>query len=130
MDILANFKKTYFPLNKIEISRTALLQNYQYLSDLSNLKIAPCLKSNAYGHGLPLVAKILDNVGAPFLCVDSLYEAYELFNLKVKTPILIMGYTFLNNLKVKKLPFSFAVYDRETLEILSKYQPHIGIHLF
>src|SRR5882672_7179144 len=114
------FRKKYSPSNKIEISESALLSNYKYLSDLSALKIAPVLKSNAYGHGLPLVAKILDNVGAPFFCVDSLYEAYELLKISIKTPILIMGYTHPDNLKVKKLPFSFAVYDKAMLAVLAK----------
>jgi len=41
-----------------------------------------------------------------------------------------MGYTDPENLKVRKLPFSFAVYDTETLAVLYKYQPQAGIHVF
>lgn len=41
-----------------------------------------------------------------------------------------MGYTALQNLKVKKLPFSFAVYTNDLLEAIAKYQPQVGIHIF
>lgn len=120
----------YEPLNLIKIDASALIQNYRCLSRLSDVKIAPVLKSNAYGHGLSLVAKILDGQGAPFYCVDSLFEAYELLKEKVKTPILIMGYINPISLKTKKLPFHFAVYDFDVLCALAKYQPEANIHLF
>lgn len=125
------FKKEYQTLNRIEISKENLLKNYKYLSSLNRkVKIAPVVKSNAYGHGLLEVAKLLDPVSAPFFCVDSLYEAYELLKAKVKTKILIMGYTDPDNFKVKKLPFSLAVFDLETAKILNEYQPGCKIHIF
>ncbi|MBI4037390.1 alanine racemase [Candidatus Daviesbacteria bacterium] len=128
--ILKFFKKEYYTLNLIELSKTNLINNYHYLSSLNeNIKVAPVLKSNAYGHGVVQVAQILDPQNAPFFCVDSLYEAYELYKAKIKTPILVMGYTDPINFKVKKLPFSFAVYDLQTLEILNKYQSGTKIHL-
>jgi alanine racemase len=125
------FKKSYHSLNAIEVSKTALVHNFNYLSGLAtDIVIAPVLKSNAYGHGLQHVAKALDSVGAPFFCVDSLFEAYELLKIDIKTPILIMGYTDPENLKVKKLPFSFAVFDKATLAVLNKYQSGCNIHIF
>ena len=124
-------KKDYYNLNQIEISKKNLLSNYHYLSSLDkNIRVAPVLKSNAYGHGLVLIAKILDTVGAPFFCVDSLHEAYELYKAKIKTPLLIMGYIDPRNLQTKKLPFSYAVFDSEMLLAIKQYQPHAGIHLF
>lgn len=123
--------KTYQPLNTIEISRDNLLHNYKVLSSINpKVKVAPVLKSNAYGHGLILVAKILDHVGAPFFCVDSIYEAYELLKVKIKTPILIMGYIEPENLKVKKLPFKYAISTMDLAEAISKYQPDAKIHIF
>lgn len=135
MSLLENFlsllKGKYLTLNLIEISRKKLLDNYQYLSGLDkSLQIAPVLKSNAYGHGIQIIGEILDQVGAPFFCVDSLYEAYELQKIKIKTPILIMGYTDPENFKVKKLPFQYAVFDLRTAETLNKYQPGAKIHIF
>lgn len=125
------FKREYQTLNKIDISRDNLLQNFKYLSSLNKqVAIAPVLKSNAYGHGLLEIARILDDRKTPFFCVDSLYEAYELLKANIKTPILIMGYTDPRNFKVKKLPFSYAVLNSEMLEILNIYQPGCGIHIF
>ncbi|TSC87413.1 MAG: Alanine racemase [Microgenomates group bacterium Gr01-1014_7] len=124
-------KKEYQTLNLVEVSRENLLANFNYLSSFDKqVKVAPVLKSNAYGHGILEIAKILDPLKAPFFCVDSLYEAYELLKAGVKTPILIMGYTNSENLKVKKLPFSFAVYDLETVRVLNEYQPGCGVHIF
>ncbi len=130
MDMFSHFKREYKPLNRIEVSSVALHHNYDYLSQSSGLAIAPALKSNAYGHGLGLVAKALDLIGAPFFCVDSIYEGYELLKHKVKTPILIMGYVDPDNLRLKKLPFSYAVSNHEMLETVYKYQPHAGVHIF
>lgn len=124
------FKRSYVPLNTIEVSKTALHHNYTYLSQISGLAVAPTLKSNAYGHGLGLVGKALDDVKAPFYCVDSIYEAYELLKQDIKTPILIMGYVDLQNLQGKRLPFSFAVSTKESLIAIAQYQPHAGIHIF
>lgn len=124
------FGKTYFPLNKIEINKDNLYFNYQYLSQMNpSLRIAPVLKSNAYGHGLVQIAKLLDNIDAPFLCVDSIYEAYELLKKGLKTKILVMGYVEPQNLKVKHLPFSYAVFNTDQLSVINQYQKNAGIHI-
>lgn len=125
-------RKKFTPLNLITISKQRLLENYQQLSGInSEIKIAPVLKSNAYGHGIRLVGKILDTVKAPFLCVDSLYEAFQLYSkTDVKTPILIMGYIHPKSLQVKKLPFSFAIYDLQHAKTLNKFQKGAKAHIF
>jgi len=133
--MLQNLKKilgrNYEPLNKIEISLPNLKNNYKYLSSIDKkIKVAPVLKSNAYGHGIELIAKELDKSNPPYFCVDSLYEAYKLLNAEVKTPILIMGYVDPKSLNTKKLPFSFAVYDYGVLLALNRYQPQAKIHIF
>lgn len=126
------FKKKFTPLNLISISKEKLIHNYKELSKINpEIKVAPVLKSNAYGHGIRLVGKILDEAGAPFLCVDSLYEAFQLKSkTHIKSPILIMGYIHPKSLQVKKLPFSFAVYDIEHAAVLDKYQPGAKVHIF
>lgn len=123
--------RNYDPLNLIEISRENLKANYKYLSEVNpNIKISPVLKSNAYGHGISLTGKEFDKLGAPFICVDSLYEAYELLKINVKTQILVMGFVSPKSLNTKKLPFSYAVYNKELITAISKYQPHAKIHIF
>lgn len=122
----------YRVLNEITVRASALLSNYAYFAALNpQAKIAPVLKSNAYGHGLTLVASHLDQaLSAPFFCVDSLYEAYELHKSGIKTDILIMGYTHPDNYQVwKSLPFIFGAGDTATLIALNEHQPGARVHL-
>lgn len=124
-------KHTYTPLNKITVFHQTILQNYHFLSSVNKgVKIAPVLKSNAYGHGITQIAKILDPVHPPFFCVDSLHEGYQLLKAHIISPVLIMGYINYKNLQIKKLPFSYAIYDLELVKTINKYQPNAGIHLF
>lgn len=124
------FGRTYYPLNRVQIDEKRLIYNYRQLSQINKkIKIAPVLKSNAYGHGLLQVAQIVDSLDPSFICVDSLYEAYELYKAKIKSKILIMGYIDPENLKVKKLPFSYAVYDLKLLDAINKYQKGAGVHI-
>lgn len=123
--------KPYYPLNIIEISKKRLISNYKYLSSINkNIKVSPVLKSNAYGHGIIEVGRILDKLNPVFFCVDSIYEAYQLFNVKIKTPILITGFVDPNNLKIKRLPFSYAVFDLRQFRGILKNQPQAKVHLF
>jgi alanine racemase len=124
-------KRSYQPLNIVEINKSNLLHNYNYLSSINKkIEIAPCLKSNAYGHGISVIGKIVDEFTPPFICVDSLYEAYELSKAKIKSHILIMGYVSLISLQTKKLPYSFTVFNKKTVDALNKYQSHAPIHVF
>lgn len=50
------------------------------------------LKSNAYGHGLCLVAELLDREDIAFFAVDSYFEARRLREGGIRTKILVMGY--------------------------------------
>lgn len=130
-DIKMVFGRKYWPLNRIEVVRENLVSNYNYLaSQDQSIKIAPVLKSNAYGHGIELVAKVLEEYNPPFYCVDSLFEAYEILKTGVKTKILVMGFCDPRNLSIKRLPFSFAIYSLEHLKEIVKYQPNAGIHIF
>ncbi len=129
--ITSKIFRNYKPLNWITISKGNLLHNYRYLSSINkNIQVAPVLKSNAYGHGIVEVAKILEGVGAPFFCVDSLFEAYELLKASIKTKILIMGSVSPESLKTKLLPFSFAVYTKESVDTLAQFQPHAPVDIF
>lgn len=123
--------RQYLPLNRVEISSRYLRDNYRELSSISyGMKVIPVLKSNAYGHGLVEVGRIVDELKAPFLCVDSLYEAYSLHKAGIKSKILVMGFVDSRNLNVKKLPFSFAAYDHDHFNAIFEAQPQAGIHIF
>jgi alanine racemase len=124
-------RKSYQHLNKVLISKEALIANHHALQQIhQQAAVCPVLKGNAYGHGLREVASIFDSLRPQVLIVDSLYEAYELYKLHLKTPILILGYTIPANFTVKRLPFEITVFDLETAKILNKYQPGCRIHLF
>lgn len=125
------FAKKYHHLNKISIDRSALEHNFQaFQSFHPEAKISPVLKSNAYGHGLKTVAPIFDELNPAFLVVDSLYEAYELAKLKVRSQILILGYTHPENFAVKQLPFHVTVFDLEVARSLNNHQKNCNVHLF
>ncbi len=129
--LLKVFKREYQTLNVIEISKNNLLYNFKYLSSLNRkVRITPVVKSNGYGHGTKNVAKVLDELNFPFFCVDSLYEAYQLQDTFVVNKILVMGYTNPENLKIKRLPFSFAVFDLDSAKVLNEFQPGCKIHIF
>lgn len=124
------FGREYKNLNKIEISKQALINNFNFFQNKhSQTEICPVLKSNAYGHGLELLAEFVDREIKPkFIIVDSLYEAYKIED--VNTPILIIGYTRPENFKIKKkLNFSFPVYDEQTIAALAQYHPEAKVHV-
>lgn len=129
------FRSKSYPLNKIYLSKERLIANYNHLSSLnSDVRIAPVLKSNAYGHGIEQIGRILATKGEgfriPFICVDSLFEAYQLQKAGVKSDILIMGYVDPRSLKGRKLPFSYAVFDGEQIREILASQPGAKLHLF
>ena len=125
IDILRNVKKAfsgYSPSVEILISKTSLLHNLnEYKRQYPNLLFAPVLKSNAYGHGLIEVARVLDKEKKAFFVVDSLYEVMVLRNKGIKSPLLIIGYTSPENIVNCKLPnIAFTITDLNQLQTIAK----------
>jgi alanine racemase len=112
----------YDNLIEVLVYKQAIIDNFLFFkSRFSKLEIAPVLKSNAYGHGLVQVAKILESQKPPFYCVDSFFEALILRNENIKTPILIIGYTPLSNIAASRLKdLSFSVLSLNELKRLNK----------
>ena len=81
----------------ITIDPQALVQNLQFFRNRMGNKsrLFPVIKSNAYGHGMNLVAKLLEKQADGF-CVHSLQEALK---LNTEKPILILGHLG-NNVEV------------------------------
>ena len=77
---------------RAEISRKAVSNNIKaFRSILSpNTRLAVAIKSNAYGHGIELMAKLAIENGVDVLAVNSLEEALLLKKFS-PTPIMIMG---------------------------------------
>jgi len=77
----------------LEIDLSILRKNYQLLSELSDSKVMPIVKANAYGHGFERVAVALEGAGAEWFGVARIEEALKLRELGIKGNILVLGYT-------------------------------------
>jgi alanine racemase len=130
----------YEPLIKVEVSRSRLIHNLNEFRRLApGGRIAPVLKSNAYGHGLLEVATILEAQRCkeknaenciPFFVVDSYFEAIALRAKGIRTPLLIIGYNRPETILNSHLSnVCFTVTSIETLKAISATKKRIAIHL-
>lgn len=126
-----SFTKSFETINWIELSQSALEYNYKYFQNLNPNQYAfPVLKSNAYGHGLIQIAKMLQPLKPKYLVVDGYFEALEIHESFPYQPILIMGAIDLKNVpRLKFKNFSYVVHDLEFLQALGKLNKNIKIHL-
>ncbi|KKT25296.1 MAG: Alanine racemase [Parcubacteria group bacterium GW2011_GWA2_43_9b] len=110
----------YRPSVEVFISVDNLLHNLrEYQRQYPQLSFAPVLKSNAYGHGLTIVAQILDKANIAFFVVDSLFEAMILRNEGIKSKILVVGYTSTVNIKNNKISeVAFTITSLEHLQAI------------
>lgn len=126
------FERPLDALNLVSVSKSAVLGNYDLLKRLAgDAAVFPVLKSNAYGHGLGLVAKILrDCPEIPYVAVDSAYEALKVHDAHPKARVLLLGYTTPGNLA--KLDFSRVtptVHGAEGVEALSACGKKACVHI-
>lgn len=102
------------PGSWIEI-RTDRLQNNLSLIKKSagNAHVMAVVKANAYGHGLLETAKVLAGQ-VDYLGVSSLYEALELKEHGIETPVFLFGHLFGNELQTAvKNGFTLSVSSYE-----------------
>lgn len=115
--------------NRIEISKHALRDNAEFFCSKSGMQIIPVLKSNAYGHGLELVAKALHGLDFPFLAVDGYFEAQRLRKV-TKAPILVMGMIKPENIsRIKIKNTIFVVHDKATISGFGALNRAVKLHL-
>ena len=120
------------PLIEVGISKTALLHNlHTYQNAFPDLQIAPVLKSNAYGHDLGLIARLLDKENIAFFMVDSLYEARRLRSAGAGSRIVVMGYVRPEEIAASRLSrVDFAITDIEQVRALLQItHTPIRVHL-
>ncbi|MCK9185922.1 alanine racemase [Candidatus Gracilibacteria bacterium] len=120
----------------VEISKNALQSNINTFRNLvgKDTILCPCVKSNAYGHGLIETSKIFLESGADWLAVNALYEARSLRSAGVLAPIYVLGYIALSDLEeVLNLDLRIVVYNKETVsrlgEIAEKLDKKAKIHI-
>jgi alanine racemase len=101
----------------VEIDGKALEHNLKEIRKGSAPGVAACavVKSNAYGHGVSLVAPLLPS--AEWLGVNSLEEGLELRSLGDTRRILLLGHVPLAELPAAiEANLALTVYNRETIE--------------
>ncbi len=122
----------YTPLVEVGISKENLIYNLRaYQERYPELQFAPVLKSNAYGHDLATVARILERERVAFFMVDSYYEARRLRRAGIRSRILVMGYVRPEDIAKSRLPHvDFGITDLEQLRRLAELIRHpVRIHL-
>ncbi len=109
---------------QVSVNRSALEYNLKVFQGIcGTAAVAPVLKSNAYGHGLVHVARILDSAGCPFFVVDGYHEALILRNEGIRTPLLVMGFTPSENILCSRLRnVAFMVGDLEQVRTLAAHR--------
>ena len=111
----------FFHRTWAEIDIDALIHNLKTIkSKACGSKIMAVVKANAYGHSADLVAPALEEAGVDFFAVSNISEAIQLREMGLITPILILGYTPVEAVKLLKVNnISQCVYDAEYAKQLS-----------
>jgi alanine racemase len=108
-------------LNWVEIDAAALRNNVaEFKRRLgAGPRFGAVVKSNAYGHGMIDVARIVADAGADWLCVNNVHEGVALRDAGATLPVLVMGYVLLDALpEIVAHDLEPVVYNDETIERL------------
>lgn len=126
-----------FETSHIEISKSALQNNYNFLRKLigENVTLSSVVKGNAYGHGLENFIPLSESCGISHFSVFSADEAFSIQKLKSEnSEIMIMG--MIGNEELEwaiRTGVEVYIFDLERLQvglsIAQKIQIPIKIHL-
>ncbi len=114
-------------LSWVEISKSALQNNIIQFRNIitAHTILCPCIKANAYGHGLVETAGIFLNSGADWLSVNALYEAKSLRQHGINCPVYILGYVPLKDIaEAIDLDCTLVVYDYDTINMIGETAKH------
>lgn len=106
----------------VEISKSAILHNLSQYQRIVGPKVAvmPIVKSNAYGHGMIAIAKLV-SPKVKWLGVVNLGEALQLRQNKIKNRIFVLSYAQSRYLKEGiKQNIDLPVYDLGMAKLISK----------
>jgi alanine racemase len=124
-------KPKYPTLNRLEINKEAILYNLRLLQNKQpQAQIIPVVKSNAYGHGLKEICKILNESGLKMIALDSFPEAqiaYRYFRGKI---LLIGEMPIAAYRHLRWSRTEICVYNSLTLRALAALGVSARIHLF
>lgn len=92
--------------------------------------LIPVVKANAYGHGAVAVSRCLVEEGAGLLAVARFHEAMELFDSGIKTPILIFGRVFPEDIpEAVRAGFRLTVFGTEDIRWLTQPGGNIPVRV-
>lgn len=105
-----------------EVDLTAAEKNFNIIKDKAKgSKVCCVVKADGYGHGAKVLSKLYESLGADYLAVSNIDEAEELRDYGIKLPILILGYTPVDDAKrLIKLKLTQAVYSLDFARALSE----------
>jgi alanine racemase len=127
--LIRKFEKDFATHNRIEVSKSALLHNFDLFTTLSGKQVIPVLKGNAYGHGIEQVAAALKDRTFPYIAVDGYFEALRVRKVS-RQPVLIMGAIKPENFKHLTYDhFAFIVQDAATIRALGATKKKLKVHL-
>jgi alanine racemase len=119
-------------LNWIELSQSALDNNVATLTRLARGRImAPSVKANAYGHGLPeFVSLLVPKKNIEYVSVHSLEDAVDCRMSRWPRKIMVLGPIALSDLDaVIEFDLEPVVTNLQTLEMLGKLSNRTGRHI-
>lgn len=105
-----------------EISLDAIAHNFEVIKKKINGKAKICcvIKADGYGHGALELVRIYESLGADFFAVSNIEEGIEIRNAGSSLPILILGYTPVNDVKrLYQYDISQAVFSLDYAKSLS-----------
>ena len=105
----------------LEIDLDAITHNLEQIRKRVMVEVVPCVKTNAYGHGLvPVVAHMM-NQGVESFLVAKLWEAEQIRDAKLDCVVVSMDPLFSdeNCEKVVKLGITQTVYQKATADKLN-----------
>ena len=135
IDTIRKIRKSfsgYNPSVRVLISKTNLLYNLnEYKKHCSHFLFAPVLKSNAYGHGIDLIARACQKIKAvDWVATIGDEEAWRVRQAGCRKPILVLSYydphsIILRHIRKIRLP----LYNKEQALILNQRNLGIPLHL-
>ncbi|MBU0732267.1 alanine racemase [Patescibacteria group bacterium] len=118
---------------RVEIKKDNIVHNLEMFRKLASKDrlLMPVVKSNAYGHGIIGIAKIIEETGlADKICTVNSEEALLLRDNNIKSPVFILSYW--SEEDAKKLSDSrteFSIYNIDQAKYLSGLNKNIKVHL-
>lgn len=129
------FTQNHAHVTWVEIDAQAFEHNLQqYKAAVHPIEFAPVIKSNAYGHGIELIAKLCEKSSAvDRICVVALSEAITLRKLDITKPIIVLSILDVDLEHAAIHDIAVVVYDMQAAhqlnEIGKKYDKKINVHI-